>query len=397
MMTPSVRDYYEKVLGISQREIEGTPDATLIAMDPEQWTDYFIKKHGMEPVEIDPARPMTMVEARHENGIYVVQPMIWTRTMEIISREGLAGAPQWFGFSYGRFFSSEHPRCLSLISEALPHHVEQSQRRINEYIEHLNSAINMESKKFPGQLRDFIRYKQEAVRNKHKKLDDLATTVGIPLVKRQDIAKVIPTAVTVRKSIIPIVPPQPGPSPQRVVLERDKFNAIMELIDSQCRQFERTPTSFQILKEEALRDILLSSLNAVFEGKATGEAFQGLGKVDIHLSISQGEVFVAELKFWDGPATLTQVIEQLLERLTWRDAFGVAIVLSKARPDFGEVLRSVEQHIGRLPRYVQGSFRKRSANDFTARFVLPSDSSSHAEILVVVYNLYTERRSRRTS
>jgi hypothetical protein len=93
---------------------------------------------------------------------------------------------------------------------------------------------------------------------------------------------------------------------------------------------------------------------------------------------------------------LTQVIEQLLERLTWRDAFGVAIVLSKARPDFGEVLRSVQQHIARLPRFVQGSFRKRSANDFTARFVLPSDSSSQAEILVV-YKLYTERRSRRTS
>jgi hypothetical protein len=132
-MAPSVRDYYEKVLAISPREIAGTPDTKFVAMDPEQWTDYFVKKHGMEPVEIDAAHPMTMVEARHGNGLYVVQPMIWTRTMEIISQERLAGAPQWMAFDYGDFFNSEHPRCLSLITEPLPQHVEYSQRRIKEY------------------------------------------------------------------------------------------------------------------------------------------------------------------------------------------------------------------------------------------------------------------------
>jgi len=96
------------------------------------------------------------------------------------------------------------------------------------------------------------------------------------------------------------------------VLDRDKFEAIVELIDNQGRQFERTPTAFQALSEEALRNIILSSLNAVFEGAAVGEAFQGVGKADIYLRISQGQVFVAEVKIWDGPASLAEVVAQLL-------------------------------------------------------------------------------------
>jgi hypothetical protein len=113
------------------------------------------------------------------------------------------------------------------------------------------------------------------------------------------------------------------------VLERDKFEAISEIIDNQCQQFERTPTAYQGMSEEALRDIILGSLNAVFEAAAVGEAFQGLGKVDVHLRISKGKVFVAEVKIWGGPATLAEVVQQLRDRLTWRDAYGVAIIVSK--------------------------------------------------------------------
>src|SRR5207253_7346764 len=108
---------------------------------------------------------------------------------------------------------------------------------------------------------------------------------------------VIPTAVRVRQKVAPVVPPRSKPQ-ERPILERDKFDAIVEIIDNQCRQFELTPTAFQGLTEEALRDVVLSSLNAVFEGAAGGELFRVLGKTDIHLRISRGEVFIAELKVW---------------------------------------------------------------------------------------------------
>jgi len=145
-----------------------------------------------------------------------------------------------------------------------------------------------------------------------------------------------------------------------------------------------------------LRDVLLSSLNAVFRGAATGETFQGLGKIDIHLRVSEGEVFVAELKFWSGPAALQEVVQQLLERLTWRDAYGVAIVLSK-NADFGAVRRAVSEGIPRLAGFAAGSQRTIAEHHHAARFVLPSDASRTVEIHVVAYNLYASRKTPRAS
>jgi hypothetical protein len=87
-------------------------------------------------------------------------------------------------------------------------------------------------------------------------------------------------------------------------------------------------------------------------------------------------------------------VNQLLERLTWRDSFGVGIVLSK-NADFGAVLRAIEAALPNLPNVVKGSFSKPGENIFAARFSLPSDSSKQVEIQILAYNLHTPRPSRR--
>jgi hypothetical protein len=133
------------------------------------------------------------------------------------------------------------------------------------------------------------------------------------------------------------------------------------------------------MPEEALRDVMLSSLNIVFEGGAGGEVFRVLGKTDIHLPITRGEVCIAELKIWDGPASLAQVVGQLLDRLTWRDAYGVVILFSK-NADFGAVLASIAANLPKLPGAVAPSFRKEAANVFVARFTLPTDASTQVEV-----------------
>ena len=124
--------------------------------------------------------------------------------------------------------------------------------------------------------------------------------------------------------------------------------------------------------------------------------FQGLGKIDVHLRISEGEVFVAEIKIWGGPATLAEVVSQLLDRLTWREAFGVAVVISR-NADFGAVLKSIEDTLPQLPGAIPGSIRKLEENVFVTRFSLPSDQSKQVEVHVRAYNLYTQRPSGRIS
>jgi len=397
MFPPTVADYYRAALDAARREVQETPDARTLGMDPEEWTKYLIEKYGMEVVELDSKNPMRMVEVL-VNGyaaMRVLQPVIWTDTLTVISREGLAGHGAWLGFNYKDFFDSDYPGTIGLTVPPQVNEIAGAKRRIGEYVPSLDSAINQENKTFPQKIREIVNAKQSDVKAKHLEFDELSAAVGIPLVKRADVATIIPTAVRVRQRLAPVVPPTPT-AQRRPVLERDKFNAIVELIDNQCRQFERTPTAFQAMGEEALRDVMLSSLNAVFEGAAGGELFQGLGKTDIHLRISQGEVFVAEVKVWGGPMSLGEVIQQLLERLTWRDAFGVAIIISR-NADFGAVLRSIEATLPGLAGAAPGTVRKMEENIFVARFALLSDPSRQVEIQVRAYNVYTIRPSGRTS
>jgi hypothetical protein len=368
---PTIGDYYRKVRDAARAEVEKTPDAQALGMDPEEWAAYLVEKYGMEPVEIDPANPIRMVEVlvRGYPAVRIVQPMIWTDTLSVIAQHTFAGGGQWHGFNYREFFSSEYPNTIGLTVQQNENEINRARQQIGEYIQSLNSSIDHENRSFPSQVRQIVADKKARIKTSHEKLDELSAAAGIPLIKKADVSTIVPTAVRVRQRIAPLVPPTPKEQ-RRPVLEREKFNAIVDLIDNQCRQFELTPTVFQGMPEEALRDIILSTLNAVFEGAAAGEVFRGLGKTDIHLRISKGEVFVSEAKIWSGPASLAEVVNQLLERLTWRDSFGVGIVLSK-NADFGAVLRGIEAALPNLPNVVKGSFSKRGENIFGARFSLP--------------------------
>ncbi|TAJ79517.1 hypothetical protein EPO44_19270 [bacterium] len=396
MFPPTIADYYRKALEGVRQEVQSTPDDRAIGTDIDEWVQYLVTKYAMEPIDAD-LGAMKMEETTRNGypAVRVFVPVAMTDTFKVIAQNGLAGGGAWLGFDYKTFFSHSHPGTIGQVERPDPNHINAAKRRITEYVQCLNDGINHENKTFPEQVRQIVVSRQKAVKAKHKNLDELSATVGIPLVKRTDISTIVPTAVRVRKTIAPLVPPAPK-AQQRPVLERDKFEAIIELIDNQCQAFERTPAAYQVMTEEMLRDVILSSLNGVFEGAATGEAFQGLGKTDIHLRISQGEVFISELKMWDGPAALAEVVKQLLERLTWRETYGVAIVISR-NADFTGVLRSIEKTLPQLPEIAPGSLRKLGENAFVARFSLPSDPLRQVEIHVRAYNIYTSRRAGRSS
>ena len=67
---------------------------------------------------------------------------------------------------------------------------------------------------------------------------------------------------------------KPNPSlPEEYVLDRSKVLDVISIIDNQGRQFEKTPKTYKDFGEEDLRNVILVSLNSLFEGKATGETF----------------------------------------------------------------------------------------------------------------------------
>jgi hypothetical protein len=398
-MFPTVGDYYRNVLPEVEQIVEGTEDAVALSMDAEEWIAYLVKKAGMDAIEFDQTREVRALEVESRSGRPAFQievPVVPSDTLQVIFKHSLVGQP-YYMIDYKKTFQYDHRTgIVSTNVEQTETAIKEGQRKISEYVTQLNTAIEQESRSFPELVRQVVNRKQQAVKAKHKRLDDLAKVVGVKIVKQNEISRVIPTAVTVRRGVAALIPPTPKKQPERIVLERERFDAIMDVIDQQCRQFERTPGSFNVLTEEGLRDVMLSSLNAVFRGAATGETFQGLGKVDIHLRVAEGEVFVAELKFWDGPASLAQVVQQLRERLTWREAFGVAIILSR-NVAFGGVLRAVAEGLPALLGFRAGSQRRIAENRHAAHFALPSDESKLVELHVVTYNLYTPRNTPRAT
>lgn len=405
-MPPTISAYYRATIEELKAEVESTSDDRVLGMDLDEWVNYLVEKFRMEEIVLDDSRTDQMFEVEQERtlrghdiysdrmpgtvvratAIRVEVPVIPSDTLREIWKHKLS--PNMFSLvtAYPEFDYDDRRGYIHTVVGSTPADVNSGIEGIKASIRKYNESIVSENRGFPQQVVRIASARRDRVVEKHRKLDDLAAAVGVPLTRKADVSRVVPTAPKVRAKIAPVMPPATKRQ-ERPVLEPDKFAAILDLIDNQCRGFERTPQAYNQLTEEGLRDIILGSLNAVFEGAAGGETFQGVGKVDIHLRITQGEVFVSEVKFWDGPASLHEVIGQLRGRLTWRDGYGVALVLSR-NAGFAEVLAAVREAIPKVEGFVAGSLRERAANHFVARFTIPSDAARQAEIDVLVYNLY---------
>lgn len=413
-MSPTISDYYRAATDALTTEVDSTPDDRVLGTDLDEWVNYLVEKFGMEEITLDDSRSDQMVETEVERtlrrydiytdrmpgavvrtaAIRVEVPVIPSDTLREIWKHNLSPNMLSLATAYPEFDYDDREGRIHTVVGITPAEVTRELELIKSSIRKYNESIASENPGFRQQVGSIATAKRGRVREKHDTFDDLAAVVGIPLTRKTDVSAVVPTAPKVRAKIAPVMPPA-SKRRERPILGSTTFAAILDLIDNQCRQFERTPQAFNRLTEEGLRDVVLSSLNAVFEGAAGGETFQGIGKVDIHLRIAQGEVFVSEIKFWGGPASLHEVISQLRGRLTWRDGYGVALVLSR-NVGFADVLTAVRDAIPTVEGFVGGAVRERTANHFIAHFTIPSDARRYAEIHVLAYNLHVPDAGRRT-
>ena len=91
-------------------------------------------------------------------------------------------------------------------------------------------------------------------------------------------------------------------------------------------------------------------LNGQYEGQATGETFNFEGKTDILLRVEGKNIFIAECKFWDGPASLSDALNQLLGYATWRDT-KVALLLFNRDRSLSTVLAGIPEAVHGHPNF----------------------------------------------
>ncbi|MEU5193621.1 hypothetical protein AB0G86_06090 [Streptomyces scabiei] len=133
-----------------------------------------------------------------------------------------------------------------------------------------------------------------------------------------------------------------GWRPEHATSDAETYQLAVRLLVGARNQMERLPALVAGLPEERLRDILLVSLNAFFEGQSTGETVNGKGKTDILLRIGDRNVMVGECKIWGGSAAFGKAIDQLLGNLGSYDTQTVIPLFIRATDPGGMTQRAVE-------------------------------------------------------
>lgn len=205
----------------------------------------------------------------------------------------------------------------------------------------------------------------------------LEASLGFPIRKRTD-ADIYEVPLVRKKIKTPSVRPSAGASfePEPVLADADYEDALRVLKNAR-NQLERSPSLAEELDEEKIRDLLLLALNSQFEGAAAGEVFNFKGKTDILIRVEDRHVFIGECKFWKGPKTITDTLNQLLGYLTWRDT-KAAVLLFVRDKAFSDIVTKALARLEAHPNFK----RRGSTDEFGARhdFIFHVDGDPSREV-----------------
>jgi len=385
-------DYYESVEKKVIDEIMSEPDKNILTINLEEYANYLFEKYSLSEIVIDDNRETNYEKIRRYQTVPSIRGPIKKEILQIqiqfpiCDNDKIDQILELSSKTFKPYSSQIKFQNGYLLAECSPEE-SKIQNTINEVLQRIswkNGDIKEHNEKLIKFIQRNLEKRKKQIENEDKILDEITKKVSVPLKKKNN-AKMLTPPLKVKKKILPIVPPK-SKLPEELYLEKEKFNAIIELIDNCCKAFENTPTTFSKMNEEELRDVILSSLNSVFEGDAVGEAFSKKGKTDIRLNIQKGGIFIAECKFWSGPKSIEKTIDQIFKYLTWRNSYGVIIGFSK-RKGFTDVLENISELIPDLPNFHEG-FEELEDSHFRAKFHLPEDDRKIIEIHFLVYNLY---------
>ncbi len=99
-------------------------------------------------------------------------------------------------------------------------------------------------------------------------------------------------------------------------------------------------------------------------------------------------IFIAECKFWDGPQSATDAVDQLLTYLTWRDT-KAALILFNRNKDLTNVLRKARETIDGHPHNKRPP-KIESETRFRYIFGKPDDANREITLTVMIFDMPTQ-------
>lgn len=243
------------------------------------------------------------------------------------------------------------------------------ERDTNILVNHFNQ-LNEDIAGFNDNLRDEVEKIVKLRLDQIRPSKTLMESLGIP--RKIDTEK--GERVIQKKAEIKINPNDP-------YVESEVYNGILELINERAVTMEQNPGGFCDLKEEALRDIFLGDINMRYEGGATAETFNAVGKTDICFKIKNKNVFIAECKIWSGSKDFEDAIDQLLNYLTWRDCKTALMVFCK-NMNISGIHEKMDNTIKNHKNYLSNT--KTNSSMCKAHYVLKSNKDDAQNVIVSI-------------
>jgi hypothetical protein len=246
--------------------------------------------------------------------------------------------------------------------------------------------INADVDRFNNHLYESIKGVFQSRKERILKNNNILASLGLPLKKKANIPSTFAVSSPVKHTIKVNMPQvheigyQPEPT-----LNDSVYKDILSTIHDVGRQFEKMPSTYLGKREEALRDHILITLEAIFEGSATGETFNKSGKTDILLRYEGNNVFIAECKFWKGKKGYLDTITQLLGYLTWRDS-KAAIILFVRNLELSSILKEIES-VTPLHANFLGFVRREDSTILNYRFHTNGDTNREIKLAVLLFHL----------
>jgi hypothetical protein len=179
--------------------------------------------------------------------------------------------------------------------------------------------------------------------------------------------------------------PKPVQVDGSYVLDEGDYQSILKICESMSFVMERSPTVFESAEEEHIRVHYLVQLNGQYQGKATGETFNNIGKTDILIRHENKNVFVAECKFWGGYEAMKKTADQLLGYTTWRDT-RTALIIFNRNLDFTNVISEAQRAMKDHQQYKSGP-TKESETRFRYTFTHPEDKQRDIMVTLMLFNM----------
>lgn len=251
--------------------------------------------------------------------------------------------------------------------------IESQIRSLADAVNNLKRDVENHNKSAPQSVKSTIHRKRQLAES----TIGAVAKLGIPIKRRDEpLTYTVPTKRKVSSTNRPKVATEKyKPEP---ILEEEEYQHILKVMRSMSLVIERNPGAFANLDEETIRTHFLLQLNGHYEGGATGETFNAVGKTDILLRVDNRNIFIAECKFWRGTKRFNEAIDQILNYLAWRDTKCALLVFNKTK-DSSAILQKMHEAMETRPEYRRTVSHNPNGD---SRYIFVKDLDPGREIII---------------